>query len=152
MILTKKQLKEKIDQLDDNKQYELKEYYPKRSNNQNALMWELISRIQDYIKKPRDEIYRDYIRDIGVMEIVPVKIEAIAKFQKAWDNTGIGYFSEVTSSKLHGYKNLRLYFGSSSYDTKEMAKLIDLIIQDCENLGIQITTEEMELLRNKKNL
>ena len=150
MVITKKQLKEKIDLLDDNKQYELKEYHPKRSNDQNRLMWELISKIQDYIKKPREDIYRDYIKDIGVMEIVPVKIEAITRFQEVWKEKGIGYFSEVTSSKLKGYKNLRLYFGSSSYDTKEMSKLIDLIIQDCESLGIQITTEEMEVLRNGK--
>ena len=150
MVITKKQLKEKIDLLDDNKQYELKEYHPKRSNDQNRLMWELISKIQDFIKKPREDIYRDYIKDIGVMEIVPVKIEAITRFQEVWKEKGIGYFSEVTSSKLPGYKNLRLYFGSSSYDTKEMSKLIDLIIQDCESLGIQITTEEMEVLRNGK--
>ena len=38
--------------------------------------------------------------------------------------------------------NLRLLYGSSSFDSKEMARFLDIIIQDAEAIGIPTITEE----------
>ena len=45
-------------------------------------------------------------------------------------------------SKLDGYRNLRAYYGSSTYDTRQMAQLIDNLVQDCRALDIEVKSEE----------
>jgi hypothetical protein len=39
------------------------------------------------------------------------------------------------------------YYGSSSYDTAEMSRLIDLVVQDCKALDIETDTPEQIALR-----
>ena len=46
----------------------------------------------------------------------------------------------MTESKLPGCTNVILYYGSSTYDSKQMARLIDNIIQDCKAVGIETAT------------
>lgn len=37
------------------------------------------------------------------------------------------------------------YYGSSTYDTKQMARLIDLVVEDCKQQGIEtLPPEELE--------
>lgn len=42
-----------------------------------------------------------------------------------------------------------LYFGSSSYDTVQMSRLIDLLIEDCKAQGIETATPD-EIARYKE--
>jgi hypothetical protein len=46
------------------------------------------------------------------------------------------------ASKIKGYRNLRAYYGSSTYDTRQMSILIDALIQDCKALDIETLSEE----------
>lgn len=34
------------------------------------------------------------------------------------------------------------YYGSSTYDTAQMSRLIDLIVQDCMSVGIEVRDPE----------
>ena len=54
-----------------------------------------------------------------------------------WEHNGIGWQAETMPSKLPGCTNVILYYGSSTYDTAQMSRLIDLIVQDCDALGIE---------------
>ena len=38
-------------------------------------------------------------------------------------------------------KILHLYYGSSSFDKKQMSRLIDGVVQDCQAVGIETKTE-----------
>lgn len=49
---------------------------------------------------------------------------------------------ERTQSKLPGCVNVILYYGSSVYDSRQMAALIDKIVQDCHAVGIETRTPE----------
>ena len=43
--------------------------------------------------------------------------------------------------------NVTLYYGSSTYDTKQMSRLIDNIVQDCQAVGIEtLTPDKLALL------
>ena len=44
---------------------------------------------------------------------------------------------------------LFLYYGSSTYDSKQMARLIDNIVQDCKAVGVETATPQ-ELARLKE--
>ena len=45
--------------------------------------------------------------------------------------------TETTKSKLEGFTNVLAYYGSSTYNTKEMSRLIDLIVRECNQLNIE---------------
>ncbi len=116
---------------------ELKKYRAKRSLDANAYMWVLVSKLQEKLDIPKEEIYKDAIKNIGVYEVILVKNEATDRFIQAWKHNGIGWVCETTKSKLDGFTNVIAYYGSSSYDTKEMSRLIELIVQECKQLNIE---------------
>lgn len=141
MIGTKIEIKSWLDTQPD-KEYEIKEHRQKRSLDANGYLWVLISKIQQVLNVPKEVIYKDVIRDIGVYEVVPIKNEAVNKFCEAWHKNGLGWITETTKSKLDGYTNVLAYYGSSEYDTKEMSRLIDEVVQECRNLDIETKSEE----------
>lgn len=141
MIGTKTEIIEMLRTAPD-KKYEIKEHREKRSLDANAYMWILISKIQQMINVPKEVIYKDVIRDIGVYEVIPIKNEAVDKFCEAWQKNGLGWITETTKSKLEGYTNVLAYYGSSEYNSQEMARLIDSVIQECNQLGIETKSEE----------
>lgn len=85
----------------------------------------------------RGKLYRQAIREIGgVSDIVAVPDNAVDKFREGWSKQGIGWQTEILDSKP-GYKRIVVYYGSSTYDTKQMAALIDSLVQDAQALGIE---------------
>ena len=65
---------------------------------------------------------------------------AVEKLCEGWKRNGIGWLTETFPSKLEGCTNVTLYYGSSTYDSKQMTRLLDLIIQDCKAVGIPTET------------
>ena len=46
--------------------------------------------------------------------------------------------------------NVVLYYGSSTFDQKQMGVLLDLIIADCKQVGVEyLTPEELERLKGE---
>lgn len=129
---------------------ELKKYKKKRSLDANAYMWVLVSKIQEKLNIPKEDIYRDAIKNIGVYEVIPVKDEAVERFIEAWKHNGLGWVCETTKSKLEGFTNVIAYYGSSTYNTKEMSRLVDLIVQECKQLNIEtMTPEQLSILKEE---
>lgn len=129
----------------------LKEFRKKRSLDANAYMWTLVGQVAAAVLATPEEVYRSYIRDIGGnYEVFPVRNDAVEKFPDIWERNHIGWFADnLGESKFEGYTNFRCYYGSSVYDTQQMSRLIDAVIQDCKELGIE-TLSEMELSRLKE--
>ena len=121
---------------------ELKKYRKKRSLDSNAYAWVLLGELQNVLNIPKEEIYRDLIKSIGSYEVIPVKNEAVEKFRQAWSKNGLGWVTETTKSKLEGFTNIITYYGSSSYNTKEMTRLIDLLVEECKQFGIETKPKE----------
>ena len=44
--------------------------------------------------------------------------------------------------KLKGYTKIVAYYGTSTYDTKEMSRFLDEIVSEAKELGIQVETPE----------
>ena len=125
----------------------VKEYRPKRSLDANAKFWTLCGQVAKHLKSTKEEIYKRTIRDFGVSEIVPIRNDAVATYIKRWDTNGLGWFCEtIGASKLQGYTNVITYFGSSSYDSKEMWQITEAICDDCREAGIP-TESPAELKR-----
>lgn len=132
---------------------EIKRHREKRSLTANSFCWALCNDIGKALKPPipKEEVYRKAIRDVGEYEPFPVKESAVERFQQRWADKGTGWFVDVVdNSKLPGYKLVFAYYGSSTYDSKQMAVLIDYLVDDAEQLGLPIplSKKEQEALLN----
>ena len=123
-------------------EYELKKTRKKRSRNANSLCWELCTQIGQAAGVSKEDVYRRNIREVGEYTPLPIKAEAVDEFKRVWSCHGIGWFVDVVDdSKMPGYKKVFAYHGSSTYDTAQMARLIDSLIQDAQALGIDTLSE-----------
>lgn len=128
---------------DQDKRFEAKEYFPKRSRNANAYCWALITEMANIMRLDKEEVYLDMLRHYGQSEIVSVLSDINVKgFFPYYDAIGTG---TVNGKEFTHYK---VYKGSSEYDSREMAILLDGIILQAEQLGIQTLTPN-ELARLK---
>ena len=75
--------------------------------------------------------------------------KAVERLCSGWKKNGIGWQTEVMPSKITGCKNVILYYGSSTYDSIQMSRLLDLIIQQCEQQGIPTLRDEADKLLQK---
>lgn len=134
-----------IDSLNDDKEYILtiKEHKQKRSLNANSYAWTLMDKLAEKLRIAKTEIYRSYIKEIGGNNtLVCVQDTALDDLLRNWEQKGTGWLAETEKSKLDGCTNVRLYYGSSTYDTAQMSRLIELIVQDCKENGIETLTPE----------
>lgn len=147
-----------VDELKSHEKLALKvdKFKKKRSLDANAYCWTLIGKIAEKTNVPKDEVYREAIREIGGnYDVVCIKEEAAPSLRRAWESNGIGWQTEVMLSKLDGCTNVLLYYGSSIYDVEQMSRLIENIIQDCKALGIETKSQAeidslLESWRNTK--
>lgn len=131
----------------------VKKYRKKRSLDANAYFWVLVDRLAEKTGNDRIAIYRNAIKDIGgVSETVCLKEDAANKLCEIWSRNGIGWQTDIMPSKLKGCKNVILYYGSSTYNTKQMSLLIDNIVQDCKAVGIEtMTPAELQVIKDAWN-
>ena len=131
-------------QQDRETQFEIKPHKQKRSLNANAYAWVLITKIANAMRMSKDECYLTMLKHYGQSEIVSVlsDIDVSGYFK---------YYEECGRAVLNGkdFTHYKLFKGSSEYNTQEMAILIDGLVQEAENLGIE-TLPERELERIMK--
>lgn len=139
---------ETVKVLDDTKQYKIviKQHHEKRSMDQNAYMWVLLGKLSAALRLPPEEIYQQLVRDVGGnYETMPIRDDAVDKWCEIWRDRGIGWVCDVVGpSKIKGYTNVICYYGSSTYDTAQMTRLLDLVIGECKQQDIEtMTPDEM---------
>ena len=129
--------------LDKDKKYTIKEFREKRSLDQNAYAWKLITEIGNVLRKSKEEVYLQMLKDYGQSEIVSIlsSIEPKGYF-KYYEKIGTGV---VNNKEFSHYK---IFKGSSEFDSKEMSIFIDGIVQECKQLGIStLTPDEIAQLK-----
>lgn len=134
-----------LDSLTDDKQYKLviKELKHKRSLTANAYAWVLLDKLSAKMNIPKEEIYKRYIKDVGDNNYLTlVQDFAVNDLCTSWSTRGLGWVSDVIPSGTEGWTYVMLYYGSSTYDTAQMSRLINLIVQDCEQLDIPTYDQE----------
>lgn len=129
---------------DREKIFEIKEHKQKRSLTANAYAWSLIGKIADAMRISKDECYLLMLKRYGQSQIVSVlsDINVDGYFK---------YFEMVASTELNGkeFTHYKIFKGSSEYDTREMAVLIDGIISEAKDLDIE-TLPPIEIDRLKE--
>lgn len=129
----------------------VKPYRKKRSLNANAYYWALIEEIATATGTPKPMCHNMMLRRYGVLEqvegenlmvFIPDTDEADNKVM----NAETYHFRPTSRTKTaDDGRTFRAYLvlkGSSAYDTKEMAALIEGVISEAKELGIEILPRE----------
>ena len=86
-------------------------------------------------------IYRALVRDIGGNSTtICAQNKTVDKLRENWQANGLGWITDTLESKIDGCTNVVLYYGSSTYDTVQMSRLINLLVQECKAQGIDTKT------------
>ena len=117
----------------------------KRSLDSNAYAWILMQRIAEVINSDKWSVYLEMLGKYGVFTHIIVKPSVVDKVKDEWRT--VKELGEVNVNGRTGIQ-LQCYFGSSTYDTKEMATFIDGIVQEAKELDIE-TLPPYELERMK---
>lgn len=126
---------------------EIKKASKSRSKTANDFCWAMCTDIGNALRPPvpKEEIYRQAIKDVGKFETMHMRAEAIDTFRRIWEQRGVGWFTEIIDySPVPGCKIVFAYYGSSTYDTTEMSRLIDYLKQDMLNMGLPIPISKEE--------
>lgn len=121
----------------------VKKHREKRSLDANAYFWVLVDRLAEKTRISKTDIYRRYIREIGGNhEMVCVIDSAVEKLRNGWEHNGLGWQTDTMPSRIPGCTNVILYYGSSTYNTRQMSHLIDMAVQDCQEQNIETLSPE----------
>ena len=124
---------------------DIKEFKGKRSLDANAYFWLLVSKMSEALKVDKNSLYIELLDRYGTFTHVVVKVQALEQFKREYRL--IKDLGEVTVNGKTGVQ-LQCFFGSSTYDTKQMSRLIDGTVSECKDLDIETATPE-ELARMK---
>lgn len=126
-------------------EYEIAKAKQKRSLNANAYAWQLMTQIGNALRMDKEEVYLDMLKHYGQGGAVSVQDKFVEHFKRTYK-----YHESLGKSELKGktFEHFRFWVGSSEYNTEEMSILIDGIVQEAEQLGIETLTP-IEIARLK---
>lgn len=112
---------------------------PKRSLSANAYAWVLITKIAESMTPPQSKelVYLEMLKRYGQSEFVSVLSSIDVKgYFKYYEEYGKGH---VEGREFTHYK---VFKGSSEFDVREMQILIEGIVQEAKDLGIETMTPQ----------
>lgn len=119
---------------------EAKKHREKRRNRANRYFWKLLQEICEKQSIDTIEDYKRRVRELGIFRRMTTEIENVKTIEYMWNKNGIAWFIDVFDTEViknKEYKTLHLYYGSSSFNSKQMSRLIDGLVQDCKAVGIE---------------
>ena len=101
-------------------------------------MWLIADEIAKVLHSTKEEVYRKAVGDVCVFYEIEFKSsESMQAFKRIWHSNGTGWLTKsLDEVTLHAYK------GSSKYNTQEMSRLIDYIVEEAKELGIETKPQE----------
>lgn len=129
---------------DDDKDYEVKEYKQKRSLDANSYYWKILSEMAGLLSLSKKELHLKMLKEYGetysILLPIDQNLEGLVKYYE------VESCIEKNGKKFLSYK---AYLPSSEMNTKQMARLIDGVVSEAKELGIETLTprqiEEIKL-------
>lgn len=146
-----------VSEINPDKEYtvEIKEYRKKRSLDANSFYWSVLSQLAAALGTSNTELHNIMLRRYGQVErygdqlvyvVLPDTDEAAEKADKA-ETYHVKPTSQVKAGKDgRMYRTYLLLRGSSTYDTKEMSVLINGLLSECKQAGLEVLTEQERAL------
>ena len=118
---------------------DVKKWRKHRSLDSNGLMWACIGEMAAALRADKWDIYLKMLKRYGKYTYVCVKPDALEDLKHQWRETEV--VGDVT---INGKKAVQVlcYFGSSTYNTKEFSVLLDGVVSEMQEIGLQPPASE----------
>ena len=143
---TKEDIKQIVENLDESKKYDVKISYhiEKRTLTANAYYWVLVNKIANVLQTSKEEVHEKMIKRYSQREYISVLEQVdIEKY-------GIRYYDEGVNFTQNGkrFKSYIIYENSSDMNKLEFSILVEGIVSEAQEMGIEtLTPEQIALLK-----
>jgi hypothetical protein len=140
----------KILTIEISKNEEIEVKRKKRSKSANSYFWTLLQKLCEELNLDVIQEYKKRVKDLGIFRQWEIDTKNVPTFVQTWEEKGIAWFCEIVE-EIGDKTIINSYYGSSSYNSKQMSTLIDNLVQDCNSVGIQTMSDEeiKELIRSE---
>ena len=125
-----------IDKLSECERLSIKvtKHREKRSLDANGLLWKCIGDIAGALRADKWQVYLTMLKRYGKFTYIVVKEKAVEAVKNQWRECEV--IGEVT---VNGQKAVQMlcYFGSSTLDSKEFSVLLDGVISEMKEMGLE---------------
>ncbi|MFR4439051.1 MAG: hypothetical protein ACLT46_04020 [Hungatella sp.] len=134
--------------------FSVKPYKKKRSLDANAYYWQLLTKLAEKVQISKPHMHNLMLRRYGQTESVDGKLVHLVlpeseQGERLAEESGHFHIRPTSQVKegMDGrmYRTYVMLRGSSTYDTAEMSHLIDGLVSECQDQGIEtLPPEELE--------
>ncbi len=129
-----------LETLKDNElSIEVKKYAKERSLNANAYSWKLQDEIAKAVNRSIDDVHMEMVLQYGVINTYSMLKESFESAKRMFD-----YYRVLGESEVNGktFIHIRAGIGTHLYNSAEMARFIDGVVQEAQSLDINTKTPE----------
>lgn len=126
---------EMLEPLQDSKlSINVKKYRKHRSLDANRLLWACLGEIASTLRTDKWEVYLLMLKRYGKFTYICVKPNMVDAMKAQWRESEV-----IGEVDINGQKAVQLlcYFGSSTYNTQEFSVLLDGVVSEMVELGLQ---------------
>ena len=112
-------------------------YRQKRSLDANGLLWLCLGRIASNLRTDKWDVYLEMLKRYGQYTYIVVKEKVVEQVKQQWRECEV-----VGEIDVNGQKAIQMlcYFGSSTYNSKEFSVLLDGVISEMQEMGLETPT------------
>jgi hypothetical protein len=150
-LFTEDDISEAVDLIDYKLTISIIKHRAKRSLDANNYAWQLMTEIAKIIKSSKEAVYELMLQRYGANAIDEDGNIILVTAKAGFNNVDIhcAYYDTQYTSDGEIYR-YRLIKGSSLYDTLEMSQLIDGIVSEAQDIGIQTATpDEIRMMKER---
>jgi hypothetical protein len=118
---------------------EIKQHREGRSLNANALLWKCLGEIAGALRTDKWSLYLQMLKRYGEYTYICVPPKAVDMVKKQWREC-----EELGPISVNGREAVQMlcYYGSSTYDTAQFSRLLDGVIDEMKEMGLNPPTSE----------
>ena len=132
---------------------EIKQHREHRSGQANRLLWACLGEAAAHLHTDKWTLYLNALRLYGQFTLIDMEPQAFEKFRTIYREC-----EDIGSHTVNGkeMRQVLCYYGSSTYNSEEFSRLLNGVIDDMKQAGLETpTSEEMrraleELEKNEK--
>lgn len=109
-----------------------------RSLDANAALWAMLGDMAAVLHTSKDELYLQMLERYGVFAHYIVHPGAVDRIKREFKTVRV--LGEVTVNGKTGVQ-VQVYYGSSTYDSKEFSVLLDGVISEAKEIGVEYISE-----------
>lgn len=119
---------------------DLKKHRNKRSLDANAFLWACLGDLASALRTDNWSMYLYMLQRYGKYTYIRCRPEAVGELQRVWRETRV--IGNTTDEQGNDMVEVICFFGSSTYNTEEFSRLIDGVISEMKEIGLNPPPDE----------